>query len=158
LETRVITPSYYYQEITKPTVDEFLMKNGDIRLAMLACQATLHVLDYIFQSREPDPKKADKLLGKFKKDIARKVFAFEVVEGFALASKHCTLSSKPDFNSGRYMVAYPSFAGTMVAGQSFLGDTVGGITIRWTDHGHVNLTTALQATLAFYETEFPELN
>jgi hypothetical protein len=45
----------------------------------------------------------------------------------------------------------------MRSGQSFILDTVGGITIRWKAHQYVNLPKALTETLKFYESEFPEL-
>jgi hypothetical protein len=43
------------------------------------------------------------------------------------------------------------------AGQTFLGDTIGGITVEWDERGYVNLTNALKATLEYLESEFPEL-
>jgi hypothetical protein len=41
------------------------------------------------------------------------------------------------------MVAQTSFIDEMV-GESFIGDTVGGITIDWSDGRWINLTLALQ--------------
>jgi hypothetical protein len=48
-------------------------------------------------------------------------------------------------------------AGVMRAGESFIGDETGGVTIRWKERVYVNLSKALARTLAFYETEFTEL-
>ena len=56
------------------------------------------------------------------------------------------------------MIAYPSFAGIARAGATFIGDTVGGITVHWKAKQFVNLTNALKETLQFYEAEFPELD
>lgn len=47
--------------------------------------------------------------------------------------------------------------GTFQFGRSFMGDRVGGITVRWTEDGHINLTNALRALLPILEQEFPEL-
>ena len=146
----MISARQYYDQITKPTVDEFLRSNKDLRLAMLACAATLHVVDYVGQNRANNVKDGDKKVKALKKK-AREQFAFEVVEGFALASKHCNLSSRPGFNSGEHMVAYPSFAGVMRAGESFLGDTIGGITVRWTKNRYVNLTWALKEGSSLFQ-------
>jgi hypothetical protein len=124
---------------------------------MIASALVLHVIDYVMQNRAKEPKAGDGLVCDFTKQAAQDCFSFEVVRGFALASKHCNLSSRPGFNSGEHMIATPAFAGVMGAGDTFVDDTVGGITVQWTDRGYVNLTTALQKTLEFYETEFPEL-
>ena len=43
------------------------------------------------------------------------------------------------------------------AGESFIGDTVGGITIDWSDGRWINLTLALQDTLKVMEGDFPEI-
>ena len=44
----------YYEKIAKPTAEQFFLENKNIRLAMLACMATLHVVDYVFQNRFED--------------------------------------------------------------------------------------------------------
>ena len=153
----MISARQYYVQIAKPTVDDFLRNNKDLRLAMLACAVTLHVVDYVGQNRANNVKDGDKTV-KALKNKARQQFAFEVVEGFALASKHCNLSSRPGFDSGEHMVAYHSFAGVMRAGESYLGDTIGGITVRWTKIGYANLTWALKETSKYFESEYPELD
>lgn len=60
-------------------------------------------------------------------------------------------------NSDLRLALYPSFTGVMRAGQSFLGDKIGGITIHWKEHEYVNLTIALQNVLKLFETDFHEL-
>jgi hypothetical protein len=152
----LISAYRYYTEIVKPTVDEFFKSNKDLRLAMLACTVTLHVIDYVAQNKASDANVGDSEVRALKAK-AKAHFAFEVVEGFALASKHCSLSRRPGFDSGKHMVAYPSFAGVAVLGATFLGDIIGGITVHWTERGYVNLTVALKATLEYLESEFPEL-
>jgi hypothetical protein len=47
----MISAHQYYDQIVKPTVDEFFKTNKDLRLAMLACAAMLHVIDYVAQNR-----------------------------------------------------------------------------------------------------------
>ncbi len=37
----MISPKEYYDVVVKPTVDEFQLKNDDIRLALLALMVTL---------------------------------------------------------------------------------------------------------------------
>jgi hypothetical protein len=155
-ETIVISAFRYYTEIVKPTVEEFFRNNKDLRLAMLACTVTLHVIDYVAQNKASNAREGQKEAEALKAK-ARTQFCFKVVEGFALASKHCSLSSQPGFDSGKHMVAYPSFAGVAVAGATFLGDEIGGITVHWTELGYVNLTAALKATLEYLDSEFPEL-
>ena len=152
----MISAYRYYAEIVKPTVDEFFSNNKDLHLAMLASTVTLHMIDYVAQNRGSNPTDGDNQVRALKVK-AKEKFDFQVVEGFALASKHCNLSSRPGFDSGKHMVAYPSFAGVMRAGQTFLGDTIGGITVEWDERGYVNLTNALKATLEYLESEFPEL-
>jgi hypothetical protein len=55
------------------------------------------------------------------------------------------------------MRAYPSFAGVMRTGQSFVGDAIGGVTVHWNEHEYVNLSQALTKTLELYEARFPEI-
>ena len=157
----MISARDYYDRVVIPTVGEFSSNNKDIRHALLACMATLHLVDYVMQNRELDPKKADGMVSEFYAAAAAADgnFAFCVVRGFALASKHCRLArgSLEGFHSGDHMIAYPAFAGVMRAGASFAGDTVGGITIHWKAQQSVNLTNALKETLQFYEAKFPEL-
>lgn len=159
----MISAHDYYHQIARPTVDEFTgnrQSRGNLRLAMLACASTLHVIDYVMQNCASDAKEGDKLVKAYTREAEKRCFSFEVVRGFALASKHCTLSSKRGFHSGRYKIATPYFVrhGRVGAMSTmFLSDKVGGITVRWTDRGHVNLTKALKKTLEFFEAEFPEL-
>jgi hypothetical protein len=77
----------YYRKIAKPTVDAFLFNNGDIRLAFLACMATLHVIDYVTQNKAPSPEEGERWVREF--CAGEKSFAFQVVKAFATASKHC---------------------------------------------------------------------
>lgn len=106
-------PAEYYAKIVKPTAQDFLANRDDIRWAMFACMTTLHVVDYVFQHRHSDAKDADNAARAYKRQAIKRCFAFEVVCGFALASKHCRLSqdSLKDFDSKRYMVATPAFVG-----------------------------------------------
>jgi len=158
----LISAYRYYDEIVKPTVDEFFNNNKDLRLAMLACTVTLHVIDYIAQNKASNANVGDIEVIALKTK-AKAHFAFEVVEGFALASKHCNLSKRTGFDSEKYIVAFPSFAGVARAGSTFCDDLIGGITVDWTKRGepekrgYVNLTSALKETLEYLESEFPEL-
>jgi len=155
----MISARDYYDIVVTPTVGEFSSNNKDIRLALLACMATLHLVDYVMHNRDADTTTAEGAVFAFCKEASERNFPFCVVRGFALASKHCRLSqqSLEGFHSGDHMIAYPAFAGVMRAGASFAGDTVGGITIHWKAQQFVNLTNALKETLQFYEAEFPEL-
>jgi hypothetical protein len=146
----------------KPTVEEFFINNKDLRMAMLTYTVTHHVIDYVAQNKASNAKDGKKDADALQaKAVAQ--FHFEVIEGFALASKHCNLISRPGFDSGKHMVAFPSFAGVARAGSTFCGDLIGGITVDWTKRGeperrgYVNLTAALKATLEYLESEFPEL-
>jgi hypothetical protein len=88
----VISAYDYYTKVAKPTVDEFRKRNKDLRLALLACMATLHVIDYVMQNRKSDPLADDNLVRNFKQDKGRTHLSFRAVEAFALASKHCRLA------------------------------------------------------------------
>jgi hypothetical protein len=159
-QTAMISASDYYTKIAKPTVDDFLAHNDNVRLAFLACVATLHVIDYVAQNREPDDVLANQLVDRLKAHCREHLeLRYCVVEGFALASKHCRLSRDDlkGFHSGRYMLAYPAIVGVMRAGESFIGDETGGVTIHWKEREYVNLAKALTRTLAFYEAEFTEV-
>jgi hypothetical protein len=91
----MITAETYYRVIAKPTVEEFFQKNDDLRLGMLGCMATLHVIDYVYQNRVRDPKAAEREAARFKETARGEHFFFEVIEGFALAR------STAIFNPGR---------------------------------------------------------
>ena len=155
----MISAHDYYNRVVIPTAREFSSNNKDIRLALLACMATLHVVDYVMHNRDTNARTADRKVSAFCEDASGRNFPFCVIRGFALASKHCRLSqqSLEGFHSGGHMVAYPSFAGVMRCGASFMGDTVGGITVHWKAKQFVNLANALKETLQFYEVEFSEL-
>ncbi len=153
---QMISARSYFERIVKPTIDQFRNDNGDLRLALLASMAVLHTVDYVMQNREPDPEKANEAVILYTRSSDRE-FAFEVVRDFALASKHCRLRDG-SLHSGRTMMAYPSFTGVMRAGQSFLGDKIGGLTIQWREREYVNLTTALERVLQILEADFPELS
>jgi hypothetical protein len=155
-DTAMITARDYYENVAKATVVEFQKNNGDRRLALLASMAVLHVVDYVMQNREPDPKKAEDAVHQYTYTTSENNFAFLVVKEFALASKHCRLRNNR-LHSGEHVTAYPSFTGVMRAGQLFLGDKIGGITIHWKDQQWVNLTNALQNVLELFEADFPEL-
>src|SRR5437879_3280719 len=148
---KMISARDYFDWVVKPTVNQFRKDNADFRLALLAAMATLHTVDYVMQNRESDPEKANDAIARYIK--GKGDFAFQSVRDFALASKHCRLRDGR-LHSGRVMTAYPSFVGVMRAGQSFLGDTVGGLTIQWRDHEFVNLTTALGRVLQIFEADF----
>ena len=155
----MISAADYNQLVVHPSLDEFYANNGDLRLAMHAATSLTHAVDYVFQNRGPDPKTANTAIEIYRRDLATRCLSFRVVEGFAMASKHCTMNRKDlkGFSSSQQARFYPSILGVMRLGQTFLGDTVGGICIRWTDHGWVNLTEALQEACAELEAEFPEL-
>ena len=74
----MITARDYYEKVAKPTVVEFQNNNGDLRLALLASMAILHVVDYVMQNREPDPKKADELVHQYTNKTSKNKFAFQV--------------------------------------------------------------------------------
>ena len=76
-----------------------------------------------------------------------------------MASKHCTLNRADlrGFSSDQQATFYPVYWGVAVCGRTFQGDTVAGICIRWTDHGWVNRTNALQTACAELESALPEL-
>jgi hypothetical protein len=154
--TAMITAHDYYENVAKATVTEFQKNNSDLRLALLASMAVLHVVDYVMQNREAEPKKAVRAMRQYIDTTSENNFSFLVVRDFALASKHCRLSDNR-LHSGKHITAYPSFTGVMRAGQSFLGDKIGGITIHWKEHEYVNLTIALQNVLKLFETDFHEL-
>lgn len=162
----MLTAADYYNRIARPTVEDFYRHNSDVRLAMLACMATLHVVDHVVQNRmavttPAEARAADEQVMQLTSELTERHFPFEVVRAYGTASKHGQIGLQrrfqPGFDSGRGYHAPPSFAGVMVAGVSFLGDTVGGITLRWTEHGHVNLTNTLRALLPILEQEFPEI-
>jgi hypothetical protein len=152
----MITARSYYENVAKATVIEFQMNNSDLRLALLASIAVLHVVDYVMHNREPDPEKANKAVHQYNETTSEKNFAFCVVRGFALASKHCRRRGG-DFHSGKHMSAYPSFAGVMRAGQSFFGDKTGGITIQWKEHQWVNLRRPCRRSYRFWRLTLPNL-
>jgi hypothetical protein len=113
-ELAMISATDYYTNIAKPTVDDFLARNDNVRLAFLACMATLHVIDYVAQNREPDDAQADQLVQRLKEHCRHSLgLPYRVIEGFALASKHCRLSRGDlrGFHSGSYMLAYRAMAG-----------------------------------------------
>jgi hypothetical protein len=155
----MISARGYYEIVVLPTVSMFSSHNKDIGLALLSCMASLHVVDYVMQNREADIETANDMVSAYCRTAAERSFPFCVVRAFALASKHCRLSkeSLKGFHSGNYMIAYPSFAGVARCGATFMGDTVGGVTIHWKGTQFVNLSNALKLTLEFYEKEFPEL-
>lgn len=147
----------YYQNIVRPTVEEFCQDNRNVRKGMLACMVTLHVVDYVMQNKANTPKEGNTQIAAFKSEAREKSFALKVVEGFALASKHCNLTSREGFDSGSYHVAVQAFWGKIRFGHSYWNGKVGGITIKWSEHGRVNLTKALKSALLFLEDSFPEL-
>ena len=126
---------------------------------MHAATSLTHAIDYVFQNRGSDPRAAGDAAEAYRRDIVARCFSFRVVEAFAMASKHCTMNRKDlkGFSSSQQKRFYPSAVGVMRVGATFLGDTVGGICIRWTEHGWVNLTRALQAACAELEADLTEL-
>ena len=155
-DAMMLTARDYYTRVAKLAVDAFQKDNHSLWLAMGACMIVLHVVDYVMHNREPDPIKADDAIRRYSEQATEDHFAFRAVREYSLASKHCRRRAN-GFHSGKYMQAYPCVAGIMRCGQSFLGDTIGGITIRLQEHQNVNLTTVLQKTLEIYEADFPEL-
>lgn len=162
----MLSAADYYTLIVRPTADEFFRRNSDVRLAMLACMATVHVVDHVVQNRmsvttKAEAMAADEEVVRLTNDLADRHVCFAVVRAYGTASKHGKIGLQrkfqPGFDSGRGIDCPPAFAGVMVAGLSFYGDSVGGITIRWTERGHINLTRALRELLPILEGEFPEL-
>lgn len=162
----MMTPATYHRLVAVPTAEEFFQDNGSVRRAMLACMAVLHIVDHVVQSRsdvidKASARRADEEVERIAKDLTERHMSFAVVRAYALASKHARIGLhrkfQPGFDSARAVDRPPAFAGRMVAGISFAGDTVGGITVRWSEHGHVNLTRALQTLLPVLEDEFPEI-
>jgi hypothetical protein len=120
----MISACDYYANVAKPTVDEFRKQNKDLRLALLACMASLHVIDYVMQNRTSDPLVGDDLVRDFKQNKARTNLSFRAVEAFALASKHRRLAKGPNkgFHSGKHKTTYRSIAGEAMSGRTFMGD------------------------------------
>jgi hypothetical protein len=160
----MITAREYYQKIVVPTVDEFLAKNENLRLAMLACMASLHVVDYVFHNRCDNPKEADELVHACCEELATRNYAFFVVRTIGLAAKHCKLKKDGFVVNARYL---PADTIAWARSQSGLSsDTIEGVYVDWRDpEDHpknkkgrvVSMTAALKATRAFLEKEFPEL-
>jgi hypothetical protein len=90
----VISAAAYYYNIAKPTAEQFFLRNNDLRLAMLSCMSTLHIVDYVYQNRVEDSKMAWDKVRQYTDNAIERCFAFKVVCGFALASKHCRLSQE----------------------------------------------------------------
>lgn len=158
----MITARDYYQKIAVPTVEDFLAKNDDLRLAMLACMASLHVIDYVFQNRCDEPKDADNLARDCCEEFAKRHYPFFVVRTAGLAAKHCKLKKDGFVVNARYL---PADTLAWASSQSWLSsDTIGGVYVEWRDPQDtgsggrvINMTAALKATRAFLEKEFPEL-
>ncbi|WP_237479418.1 hypothetical protein [Lichenibacterium dinghuense] len=155
----MISAADYHRVVVLPSLADFCARNGDLRLAMHAAISLTHAIDYVFQNRGPDPKTAGEAAEVYRRDLVGRCFSFRVVEGFAMASKHCTLNRRDlrGFSSSQQAEFYPAYWGTARWGRTFWGDKVGGICIRWLDHGWVNLTEALRGACAILETELPEL-
>ncbi len=146
----------YFQEIAKPTAEEFYSNRACVRRAMLACMTMLHVLDYIALNRAcGDTKKAEEELRALKYAAAQNGF-FQAIEGYGLAAKHCTVArgNAKDLNSKMQTYRPPSFAGVMECGVSFLGDLTGGLTVDFPNGRHYNLVDSLRATEEFYFKSF----
>lgn len=154
----MIAPFEYWNNIARPTVQDFFNDRNNVRLAMLACMAVLHTVDYLIQNSEPDAKTANKQIKVFTDEAAQRSPAFRVVRDFALAAKHCRLTSHhPGYQSDQFMIAAPSFAGEFMAGLTFVGDITGGVTVQIGEHEYANLYETLHSVIAFLEAEFSEL-
>ena len=162
----MLSAADYYSRIVRPTVDEFCGRNGDVRLAMLACMATLHVVDHVVQNRmtvatKMEAEVADAEMMRITNDLADRHLPFAVVRAYGTASKHGRIDLQrkfqPGFDSGRDVAQPKASFGSFSFGLSSMGDTVGGITIQWDERRRINLTRALQALLSILEEEFPEL-
>jgi len=153
----VIPAADYHLIIVRPSLDEFYASNGDLRLAMHAATSLTHAIDYVFQNRGPDPRTAGVAAEVYRRELVARCFSFQVVEAFAMASKHCTMNRADlrGFSSDRQARFVASFYGPR--GRRFLGDKVGGICIHWTEYGWVNLTNALRGACAELERELHEL-
>lgn len=155
----MIPATEYHAVIVRPSLDEFYARNGDLRLAVHAAISLTHAIDYVFQNRGPNPKAAGSAAENYRRDLVERCFSFRVVEGFAMASKHCTMNRADlkGFSSSEQGRYHPSVAGRMIAGRFLAGDAVAGVCVRWLGHGWVNLTKALRASCAILETELPDL-
>lgn len=155
----MIPAAEYHRIVVRPSLDEFYVRNGDLRLAMHAATSLTHTIDYVFQNRGPDPKAAGVAAETYRRGLLELCFPFRVVEGFAMASKHCTMNRADlrGFSSSQQDRFYPAFWGTARWGKTFWGDKIGGICIRWPNQNWVNLTEALRASCTILETELPEL-
>jgi hypothetical protein len=76
-------PSEYMTVIVLPTVDEYLTAMGDLRRAILACQVTHHVRDYVARAGGGSMADVDRKMRSLCK------FSYDVLEGVANGSKHC---------------------------------------------------------------------
>ncbi|MCJ2126449.1 hypothetical protein [Methylobacterium sp. J-077] len=163
----MLTAAYYYNHIVRPTVDEFCCNNSDVRLAMLACMATLHVVDHVVQNRMPVTTKkeaelADAEVIRITNDLAERCIFFAAVRAYGTASKHGRIGLqrrfKPGFHTGSAYYAPPLPEEILVrTNVRFLHDNAGGIHLRWSEGGYINLTQSLSSLLPILETEFPEL-
>lgn len=150
----------YYMELTLPTVGEYYADASNVRRGMLACMSVLHVIDHIFQNRNPDPKKANDEVRDECDAVSDRDTMFAVVRGFANASKHAVLTNKlnPGFGSKDYL--QPQGGGLsdgMVLSGSVLDDTSGAVMVKWKDQ-NINLQMALSSVLKMLVQAYPELN
>lgn len=146
----------YVAQIVEPTLEEFRQYRVDLRRAMLASMAVLHVVDFVMQNREATPEAGEKAVGTFKRRIEEQHICFDTVNRFALASKHGALRRDPGFDTDRHRVMIPAFWGRSAWGRSIWGDKLGGVAVRLGGGRAANLLQALDDTMALYRAEFPE--
>jgi hypothetical protein len=152
---RMISAYDYYTNVVTPTLSEFFEHRADIRRALLASMTTLHIIDYVIQNRERDALAADELVKQFNKMCRKESRSFEVVEAFALASKHCRLArgNWVDFHSGAYVVRTGAFLDES-RWKHYPWNDPGGVIVAL--NGEHNLTTALLETLEFLRKKLSE--
>jgi len=131
----------YLDEIVEPTIKDFEENRTSRRHAFLACVAAFHAIDYLAY-----PKKS---VGNLRRAFGRRSQDFLMVDRVAHAFKHVTTGPRdgPDLRMADVIPRPPAFAGVMICGLSFIGDTRGGVTI-WGDHS-VDLLGTVRRAVTF---------
>lgn len=114
-----MTPKEYLNEIVVPTLQEFEHNRLSRRHAYLACIAIYHIKDHLKAAGEKDIEATMRASGSQ---------AFDLVRSICNGSKHFSTdgSHEIQFRAGTDYGRPPAFAGVMVCGLSYFGDTKGG--------------------------------
>ena len=134
----------YFNEFVIPTVRDFENAPASRRRAFLACVAVFHTVDYL-AAQPGSPKKRN-----FRSQLRKENADFVIVDRVAHAFKHMRSGHEgSQDNEPLHVQAVfsrpPSFAGVMVVGISYLGDTRGGVEI-WNERGRDLLGVVKRAT------------